>query len=140
MNPEIWGPHAWFFLHSITLAYPDNPSYGDKENVKTFFKSFYKVLPCPKCRIHYENHLERMPITNEIVESKQQLVQWLIDLHNAVNKSTNKPLLTYEDVLLKYTKCYSDDGLSKNTYYAIIAFSTVIIVLLILYIYFKLFS
>ena len=23
MKPEIWGPHAWMFLHSITLEYPD---------------------------------------------------------------------------------------------------------------------
>ena len=30
MDPLIWGPHAWFFLHSITLVYPDNPSEQEK--------------------------------------------------------------------------------------------------------------
>ena len=32
MEPEIWGPHAWQFLHSITLSYPDNPTFEDKNN------------------------------------------------------------------------------------------------------------
>ena len=30
MNPEIWGPPAWMFLHSISLAYPKNPTDVDK--------------------------------------------------------------------------------------------------------------
>ena len=39
MNPEVWGPPAWTFLHSITLAYPDNPSDIDKSNYENFFSS-----------------------------------------------------------------------------------------------------
>ena len=26
MEPNIWGPGAWTFLHSITFQYPENPS------------------------------------------------------------------------------------------------------------------
>ena len=35
MEPNIWGPGAWTFLHSITLNYPNNP------NIQT--KKIYKV-------------------------------------------------------------------------------------------------
>ena len=38
-NPEVWGPGAWLFLHTISLNYPTNPTYEDKENYKTFFTS-----------------------------------------------------------------------------------------------------
>ena len=31
MNPKFWGPHAWIFLHSITLNYPKEPSDEDKK-------------------------------------------------------------------------------------------------------------
>ena len=37
MDPEVWGPHGWYFLHSITLAYPDNPTDDDKTYHKNFF-------------------------------------------------------------------------------------------------------
>ena len=63
MDPSIWGPHAWFFLHSITLAYPENPTIIDKENMRTFFNAFYKVLPCNTCVMNYTNHIKQLPLT-----------------------------------------------------------------------------
>ena len=39
MDPRIWGPPAWTFLHSVTLAYPDNPTETDRTNYKKFFNS-----------------------------------------------------------------------------------------------------
>jgi len=36
MRADIWGPHAWIFLHSISLEYPDNPTNIDKNNMKNF--------------------------------------------------------------------------------------------------------
>ena len=32
MNPNIWGESAWLFLHTITLNYPENPTFLDKHN------------------------------------------------------------------------------------------------------------
>ena len=37
MEPNIWGPHAWLFLHTITLNFPDNPTKEEKEKYKQFF-------------------------------------------------------------------------------------------------------
>ena len=50
MKPEIWGPHAWIFLHSITFDYPDNPTKEVKEKYKGFFESLQDILPCEKCK------------------------------------------------------------------------------------------
>ena len=30
MHPELWGPGAWKFLHSITFNYPKEPTSRDK--------------------------------------------------------------------------------------------------------------
>ena len=46
MDPNIWGPHAWMFLHSITLTYPEKPTNLDKTNFEMFFNSLQPVLPC----------------------------------------------------------------------------------------------
>jgi polyphosphate kinase len=31
MRPEVWGPHGWIFLHSVTMNYSDHPSKDDKK-------------------------------------------------------------------------------------------------------------
>ena len=42
MEPKVWGPGAWLFLHSITMNYPENPS----ETEKMYYKNFFKFTKC----------------------------------------------------------------------------------------------
>lgn len=103
MNPNVWGPHAWTFLHFITLSYPKNPTEIDKYNIKTFFKSLEHVLPCDICRLHYKENIEELyPLNNEVLSSKENLVKWLIDVHNSVNKRTGKEIMSYNDAIGMY--------------------------------------
>ena len=78
-----------------------------------FFYSLQKVIPCPKCRRHYSENLKKIPIR---LQSRDDLIRWLIDIHNAVNKSTNKPTMSYEDVYEKYDKLYNkkEDLINDN--------------------------
>ena len=39
MLPEVWGPGAWTFLHTITMHYPDNPNIDQKNNHKQLFEN-----------------------------------------------------------------------------------------------------
>ena len=36
MDANIWGSHAWLFLHTVTLNYPENPNEFDKNTIKIF--------------------------------------------------------------------------------------------------------
>ena len=65
MDPEVWGPHAWIFLHTITLTYPHNPTDQDKKNYKMFFYNLATVLPCTHCSQNYRIHLKQLPIDIE---------------------------------------------------------------------------
>ena len=123
MEPNIWGPGAWLFLHSITLQYPDNPTEIDKENYKNFFESLQEVLPCPSCSEHYKNNLNKFPIR---VESKDELIEWLIDIHNEVNVVNNKEVLTYDQVKNNYKKIYNNTS-NFNRAAIIIIISLIII-------------
>ena len=114
MKPEIWGPHAWIFLHSITFDYPDNPSIKTKENYKNFFENLQNILPCEMCRNHYRENLKRNPMNNYVLRSRKNLIEWLIDVHNSVNKSNNKPKLRYQDVMKKYLDYYEGKDDPKN--------------------------
>ena len=110
MDPNIWGPPAWSFLHSITLAYPDNPTEIDKQIHIEFFNSLKNILPCDKCKNHYSNTLETYPIENHL-ENKESLFRWLVDVHNRVNINNNKREYSYDEVTELYEKMYSKSNI-----------------------------
>ena len=84
-NNNIWGPPAWTFLHTVTYNYPENPTEDDKHNFYNFFMSIQHILPCEKCKEHYKQNIQKYDLKNSL-GSRQELVKWLIDLHNDINK------------------------------------------------------
>jgi ATP-dependent Zn protease len=106
MDPKIWGPKFWFALHTITFNYSVNPDEEEKERVRNFFNSLEYILPCKLCRVNYSHHIRQNPIENKL-NSRKDLVFWLIDIHNMVNVQNNKPKLSYEQVITIYEKAYN---------------------------------
>ncbi len=106
MDPKIWGPKFWFALHTITFNYSVNPDEEEKERVRNFFNSLEYILPCKLCRVNYSHHIRQNPIENQL-NSRKDLVFWLIDIHNMVNVQNNKPKLSYEQVISIYEKAYN---------------------------------
>jgi hypothetical protein len=89
-----WGSQAWHFIHVVALSYPDKPSNEDKENYKKFFDSLKYALPCPICREGYKENIKKIPIR---LDSKRELFNWTVDIHNEVNKKNDKRVLSYEE-------------------------------------------
>ena len=125
MEAEVWGPPAWKFLHTITLNYPEYPTIKDKENYKDFFYLLSEVIPCDRCKKHYKENITELPIR---LESREELTEWLFDIHNKVNVSNGKPLYKYEDFINKYSYMY--DRQKKYVYLIIL---TIIIIVFLLF-------
>ena len=89
MDPTIWGPKAWFFLHSVTLAYPDNPSQVEQNNIYHFFMSLKGSLPCKACKDHYANYVGDGKQLRTL-QDRKDMIEWLIILHNKINALNNK--------------------------------------------------
>lgn len=131
MDPKIWGPHAWIFLHSITFNYPINPTKDEINKHYNFFNSLEFVLPCETCRIHYKQNLKEYPLTKKILSTRDNLVKWLIKIHNNINKLNNKKSLTYEDVVDHYNNLYDDNKINyKYIIIAIVLFSLLCLVII----------
>lgn len=101
MDPKIWGPHQWFMMHTISFTYPETPSPHDKRVYHDYFASLKEVLPCDACKKHYNTFFLQHPIGPHL-DRRKDLVQWVIDIHNFVNKNINKPELTTQQVLEIY--------------------------------------
>jgi hypothetical protein len=106
MNQNIWGPHLWFSLHTISFNYPIKPTKEDKENYKNFFIALKNVVPCSICKKNYIRHLNELPIDN-VLDDRKSLVNWMIDLHNMVNGETGKKIMSNEAVIKKYEDVYN---------------------------------
>ena len=125
MRPDIWGPHAWIFLHSISLEYPDYPTDNDKNNMKNFINSLGNVLPCKKCITNFKLHAKTLD--DHVLSSKKNLIKWFIDVHNAVNKFNNKQELTYDNALKNILMLYN-----KNNSNILIGYIIVVIIIIFL--------
>jgi predicted PurR-regulated permease PerM len=97
----MWGPSGWKFLHSITLSYPSEPSEKDKQSIINFFQTLPAVLPCEACAEHLTQHYSKYPIKNAI-NSRDELVKWLFDIHNEVNASLGKSIKKFDDFINEY--------------------------------------
>ena len=126
MNSNIWGPSAWLFLHSIAYNYPDNPSYEDKINYGNFFNHIQYILPCNKCKEGYTKLLIESPIEFHL-NNKNDLIKWVIDIHNSVNTKLNKSIRNYDDMIQ-----FIMNGVEKNNndyIYLIIIFALIILII-----------
>jgi hypothetical protein len=78
VDPAIWGPAMWFVLHGLAAlapaADPDWPALLD---------ALTTSLPCPDCAGHYTQWRRRTLLRQN---SDDGVRQWLLDLHNSVNR------------------------------------------------------
>lgn len=126
LEPKVWGPHAWFFLESIAMGYPTNPTPTDIEKTKLFFLSLKYVLPCSKCRNNFDKHLEDNPLTDEVLSSNETLFKWVVDMHNAARKEKKKR--TNEKTFNYYMKMYTKSTFKYTIYKIIILIVALLII------------
>ena len=101
MSPEEWGRSAWKFLHAASFAYPENPTRKQRESALQVFNNLGEILPCPICRGHYK---ENIAINPPRVSCRKDLSEWLVELHNAVNRSRHKQEMKFNTVQRHYEK------------------------------------
>lgn len=112
MNQNIWGPHMWITLHTISFNYPDNPVQEDKIHMTNFLNNLQYIIPCSVCKKNYKRHLKEVPFKNKL-NNRNDFIKWMIDLHNYVNIETGKRLYSYNEVINIYENKFNID-LSKR--------------------------
>ena len=103
LPPSSWGPFFWHTMHIVALGYPLKPTYGHKKAAKEFFESLRILIPCPICKDHYNQHLEKYPLTPHL-DRRTDLFRWTILLHNQVNKTLDKREYTEAEVIEYYRR------------------------------------
>jgi hypothetical protein len=109
LTPAVWGPKTWFFLESMAMAYPENPTDDEKLSAKNLILSLKDLLPCWGCRVNYTQYLEDYIKTDpldKIVEKRGSLIEFIIAVHNDVRERTGNKIISVEDTFKYYNKEY----------------------------------
>lgn len=133
LKPEIWGKDGWKFLHFVSLGYPENPTENEKEQYKNFYYSIRYVLPCHKCAQHYTENIKKVPLSDQVLSDKNKLIDWVIDIHNEVNKLNNKSVVSYSDARQMISKDYGCNHNDNNTLFILIGILFALITIAIIY-------
>ena len=116
-STKAWGGEFWRVAHSITFQYSEtNPSNEEKDTVITFFQIFPKLLPCWKCGFHFQQLLDKHPLTDDVLTNRNTLSRWLHLLHNKVNLSIGKKQIPYDEVAHFYL-INMNNGLPRTPLY-----------------------
>ena len=102
MDSGLWGPHAWYFIESCALNLNDTDTQSKNKFVE-FLETLEFILPCENCRKKVSLYIKEHPIPTG---TKDEIVNWVIDLHNDVRRRCGKSQFTKSDVVNYYSKSH----------------------------------
>ncbi len=140
-NPEIWGPHYWFFLYTIALSYPLNPNDVSKRKYYDFIQNLPLFMPVPDIGNTFSQFLDRYPIT-PYLDSRESMIKWVHFIHNKINVYLGKPELTYHEAMDKYYQNYKLKDIKlreerNNKHKYIYGVALILLISLIIFLYFS---
>jgi hypothetical protein len=113
LDPKIWGPHYWFFLHTVAMTYPHHPNSVTKKKYFEFIQNLPLFIPVDEISKEMEKLIELYPIT-PYLDNRDSFVRWTHFIHNKINEKLEKPPITLNDFFIQYYDQYK----SKKEKYA----------------------
>ena len=104
-DSNVWGPHYWFFLHSVAESYPLFPNEITKRKYYDLIQNFPLFIPNIEIGNKFSNYLDKYPVSPYLV-SRESFVKWMHFIHNKINVSLNKPEISLITALDNYRSLY----------------------------------
>jgi hypothetical protein len=118
LEPKVWGPHYWFFLHTIAISYPNYPNAVTKKKYYDFIQNIPLFIPIDKIASDFSKLLDQYPV-QPYLDNRESLVRWLWFIHNKINKKLEKPQISLNDFYVKYYEEYKNTNEKMYEYYKI---------------------
>jgi hypothetical protein len=116
LDPNVWGPHFWFFLHTLTLSYPHHPNSVTKKKYYELVQNLPVFIPVETIGSNFSKLLDEYPIT-AYLDSRESFIKWMHFIHNKVNEKLEKPKITLNDFYLQYYEQYKPKDIKFKEHY-----------------------
>jgi len=119
LDQKIWGPHYWFFLHTIAMSYPLYPNTITKKKYYDFIQNIPLFLPIESFSKDFSALLDEYPVI-PYLDSRDALIRWMHFIHNKINIRLEKPTLSLHEFYKSYYDSYKPRETKHAEFYNII--------------------
>ena len=105
LDPDIWGPHYWFFLHTVAYSYPKTPNKITKRKYYDLISNMPLFIPNAEIGNKFAQLLDKYPVT-PYLDSQESFIRWVHFIHNKINSILGKPEIGYLESLDIYGNHY----------------------------------
>lgn len=138
-DPTVWGPHYWFFLHTIAHSYPTSPNEVTKRKYYDTIQNMPLFIPVSDIGDRFSNLLDKYPVS-PYLGSRESFVRWVHFIHNKMNVILGKDEMSLLESVDAYFAQYkpkpfvlsSTLGIPKYYLYAVIILTCMILIYLYL--------
>jgi hypothetical protein len=104
-DASIWGPHYWFFLHTVAESYPMSPNDVTKRKYYDLITNMPLFIPDAEIGDKFSKMIDRYPVT-PYLDNRDSFVRWTHFMHNKINVQLGKEELSLPMSLEKYRAEY----------------------------------
>ena len=115
LDPKVWGPHFWFFLHTISLTYPVYPNAVTKKKYYDFVQNIPLFIPVEGMAGDFSKLLDEYPV-QPYLDKRESFVTWMWFIHNKINQKLEKPSISLSQFYTTYYEQYKPVGEKLNDY------------------------
>jgi hypothetical protein len=116
LDPKIWGPHYWFFLHTVAMTYPNRPNAVTKKKYYEFIQNLPLFIPIENMSGEFSKLLDKYPVT-PYLDNRESFIRWTHFIHNKINQKLEKPQLSLSEFYIKYYEEYKSQNVKMIEYY-----------------------
>jgi hypothetical protein len=118
LDPKVWGPHYWFFLHTVAMTYPCHPNAVTKKKFYEFIHNLPLFLPVEEISGEFSKLIDKYPVA-PYLDNRDSLVRWMHFIHNKINEKLEKPQITLNEFFVSYYDEYKSQDVRIEQYYKI---------------------
>ena len=115
LDPKVWGPHYWFFLHTMAMTYPHYPNTITKKKYYEFIQNLPLFLPVEQISGEFSKLIDKYPIT-PYLDNRDSFVRWMHFIHNKINEKLEKPTISLNQFFINYYDAYKTKDEKMDIY------------------------
>ena len=116
LDPKIWGPHYWFFIHTVAMTYPIRPNAVTKKKYYEFIQNLPLFIPIENISGEFSKLIDKYPVM-PYLDNRESLIRWTHFIHNKINQKLEKPQISLSDFYIKYYEEYKSQNVKMVEYY-----------------------
>jgi hypothetical protein len=134
-DSRVWGPHYWFFLHTVAMSYPDHANAVTRRKYYDLIQNMPLFIPNAEMGNKFSHLLDKYPVT-PYLGKRESFIRWTVFIHNKMNIILGKPEMDLEEAVRAYEDLYVPTSLhlyggSGQRKYMVAMLSAIVLALLL---------